>query len=496
MTSENELRKLMKQAIAAMKRSVSERRDDGKVSPMVGAVLVLPAGSVDEASRGELRDGDHAEFALLERKHRSSKLDGATLFTTLEPCAPGARNKPKLSCAERIVLARIEKVFVGIEDPDPTVDRRGIKYLQDHGIEVEMFDVDLQETIPAANKDFIDQALERRADTESEKVKPVVLSNLERPVGASDLSDLSEPALRKFHVETSPGMPYDSPEFRRRLKLAGVLEESASGVVPTGFGVILFGREPRLQFPQAGLLATYHHRDGTADVKDFDGPAVEVPEQAMDWLSARLRTGMSLTQAQRSESTIHQLAREGIVNALVHRDYDIAGAKSQLHLRDSGRVIEVWSPGTPVSPLTVAQMQSLDAPMLSRNPSLHYVFNRLKLAEERGLGLKSMRRAATDLGLPLPSFSYSEPYLKLAIYTDAEAALTSRAPGIFELLSSAEQDGWKWISARESFSTADYESALGVPNRTTRNHLTKFLELGLLRREGRGKATRYEVVRF
>ena len=61
-----------------------------------------------------------------------------------EPCAPGARKHPKLGCAERIVNARIKKVWIGIEDPDPTVDRKGIKYLLDNGVEVEMFDADLR----------------------------------------------------------------------------------------------------------------------------------------------------------------------------------------------------------------------------------------------------------------------------------------------------------------------------------------------------------------
>jgi len=61
-------------------------------------------------------------------------LDGSILFATLEPCAPGARKHPKMACAERIVAARIAEVWVGIEDPDPKVDRQGIKYLQDRGV--------------------------------------------------------------------------------------------------------------------------------------------------------------------------------------------------------------------------------------------------------------------------------------------------------------------------------------------------------------------------
>ncbi|MCU0690029.1 MAG: hypothetical protein MUF54_01375 [Polyangiaceae bacterium] len=136
-------RKLMELAVDVMVKSKQEPRSDGKASPLVGAVL-WNDGATDTASRSELRDGDHAEFTLLERKHRSTKLDDAVIFSTLEPCAPGSRKHPKLSCAERI-----KEIWIGIEDPDPTVDRKGIKYLQDHGVKVHLFDRDLQERIRA-----------------------------------------------------------------------------------------------------------------------------------------------------------------------------------------------------------------------------------------------------------------------------------------------------------------------------------------------------------
>lgn len=85
----------------------------------------------------------HAEYTLLEPKNLHCKLDGAKMFATLEPCAPGSREPPKLASAERIVLARIKEVWIGIEDPDPRVDRKGIKYLLEslgwrvtHGVEI------------------------------------------------------------------------------------------------------------------------------------------------------------------------------------------------------------------------------------------------------------------------------------------------------------------------------------------------------------------------
>ena len=98
-------RSMMKKAIDVMHQSVPEHRPDGSPSPSVGAVIVRPDGSIVTAARGELREGDHAEFILLERKCPGERLDGCTLFTTLEPCLD--RNKPKRGCARHILICYI-----------------------------------------------------------------------------------------------------------------------------------------------------------------------------------------------------------------------------------------------------------------------------------------------------------------------------------------------------------------------------------------------------
>lgn len=79
-------RELMEMAIEIMNKSINEPRPDGKVPPKVGAVLLLPNGSIETAFRGELREGDHAEFTLIERKLANINLEGSVLFTTHEPC--------------------------------------------------------------------------------------------------------------------------------------------------------------------------------------------------------------------------------------------------------------------------------------------------------------------------------------------------------------------------------------------------------------------------
>jgi len=483
----------MEQAIQVMQDSVAEPRADGKASPMVGAVLWKPDGTIETACRGELRDGDHAEYTLLERKNRHHKLDGSVLFATLEPCAPGARQHPKLSCAERIVLARIEEVWIGIEDPDPTVDRKGIKYLQESSVTVKMFDRDLQEVIQEANRAFIEQALDRaEAARADKKTKAVVLSPLENAVTTIQIEDLSDEALEKYRTVARISDNVSSHAFASRLLNQGLLKGEDGRMSPTGFGALLFGQEPRTVMPQAGLLSTLHHIDGSEELRDFDGPQVLAPEQAIEWLRAKLPDPITRTAARRRKTAdeFFRLVREGVVNALIHRDYTIEGAKIQL-LVDVD-TITVMSPGKPVEPITLEQMQTFNAPMLSRNPVLHYVFSQMELAEERGLGLKSMKASAERAELPLPRYIWEDPYLVLTIYRSASASVNVLDPEILAILNEDDKDSWEFIVRHETIFRSDLVNEFDFDERKAQRVLKKLLGVGLIRRIGAGPATRYE----
>ena len=488
-------RSMMERAVEVMKASVGEPRGDGKSVPLVGAVLVKADGSVDTAARGELRDGDHAEFALLERKNRSVRLDSAVLFTTLEPCAPGARQPPKLSCAERIVLARIQEVWVGIEDPDPLVDRKGIQYLQENGVQVHLFDRDLQEEIQKVNREFIEQAVERAEAARTETGgKAVPVAKLEQPLEGVAIQDLDPNLLEKYRKEIGAA---DCTEeiFHRRLVQQGLLQDREDSLVPTGSGLLLFGRTPRDFLPQAALLGTMHDADGREETQDFEGPVLATPGRVIQWLKEKLPNPIDRSEAERKEvyAAFWEVLREGLVNALVHRDYAIEGAKCQLIAHPDKIVL--MSPGSPVEPITMEQLRTFEAPMLSRNPVLHFVFSKMKLAEERGLGLDSMKSRSGSAGLPLPSFTFEDPYVVLTLYRSPEAAVPEDRHDILIKLSEAERAGWTWLSTQDLVTTAEYEEAMGVPNRTAKNHLKKLTDLGLLVRVGAGRATKYRVQR-
>jgi ATP-dependent DNA helicase RecG len=484
-------RELMEKAIEAMKQSISEPREDGDVTPKVGAALWKPDGTIDTASRGELRYGDHAEFTLLERKNRANSLDGCILFATLEPCAPGARKEPKLSCAERIVNARIKEVWVGCQDPHPKVAGRGFQYLKGNGVKVYSFDRDLQEVIEQENDEFFRQA-QAAAKKHKHEGSPTI-AEYDKVIPNVDVSDLSPDALNNYELMLMGKGLHKKEEFYRRLSHQGLLEKATNKFCPTGFGMLLFAQHPRDVMSQAGILGTIS-RNGADDTKDFDGPMVLAPEQAIQWLKDKLPNPISRTNAQRKEQndTYYELIREGLVNALVHRDYGIKQAKIQLVVTEEKTVIR--SPGKPMEPVTLKQLQEFNAPMFSRNPRLHAVFNTMELAEERGFGLRSLRDRAKKDGLPLPSYAWNEPYLDLTIYRTAESAIKTLDKDLLDELSVLEQKGWTFVMNMGTTTQSEYAREMEVTPRTAQRHLSHFVDLGLLQRIGSGPATTYQVI--
>ncbi|MBI4975025.1 MAG: bifunctional diaminohydroxyphosphoribosylaminopyrimidine deaminase/5-amino-6-(5-phosphoribosylamino)uracil reductase RibD, partial [Candidatus Omnitrophica bacterium] len=108
------------------------KKAEGKVSPnpIVGAVIVRN-GLVIGRGYHKGPGLPHAEINALRRA--GSRAKGASLYISLEPCDHFGRTPP---CTAAIIKSGIKKVVVGMKDPNPINNGRGIQKLRKAGIKV------------------------------------------------------------------------------------------------------------------------------------------------------------------------------------------------------------------------------------------------------------------------------------------------------------------------------------------------------------------------
>jgi len=284
-----------------------------------------------------------------------------------------------------------------------------------------------------------------------------------------------------------------SAGFLQRLERQGLLRRRGSRLSPTGFGFLLFGKEPREVLHHAGLNATIQYPDGSNEVENFNQPTILIPDMVENWLRPKLPNIIDRSSMAREErsSLPFELIREVVINALVHRDYDLTGATC--HLIVTADTVTVRSPGPPLIPVTVEQMQAFTAPMYNRNPKLQFAFGGTNLVEGRGFGMRTLGAAAPRYGLPVPKYSFDGVYLSLTIYRHAQAAVKALGAAVLDKLSKSERSGWEWLASKGSAKSSEYANVMKVDDRTARRHLNHFHKLGLVGKMGNGPSTEYQI---
>lgn len=99
-------------------------------NPRVGCVIVRDGKIV--GSGWHVKTGQpHAEINALNIAGGAAQ--GATVYLTLEPCSHYGRTHP---CAEALIKAKVAKVIIAMQDPNPLVAGKGTSLLKQSGINV------------------------------------------------------------------------------------------------------------------------------------------------------------------------------------------------------------------------------------------------------------------------------------------------------------------------------------------------------------------------
>lgn len=484
-------RQFMELAVKEMFKSQSEHTD--KFDPLVGAVIVDSVGRVlEKTHRGGLRVGNHAEFALIERLLRSTKLDGTTLYVTLEPCTELTRKPPKKPCVEWIVGARIKRVVVGMTDPNPSVSGRGIRYLHKHRIQVDLFDVDLVEQIRTANNKFIEyfelaemplptsMAFEGPDETENQLVK------------SASIHDLSQNEIERYLEFRKKNFGIPSEELWEFMRRNGFLcLQSDKKYVPTLAGVVLFAKEPLDFLPQVMIQMEAQVGDRLI-TNEFIGPLLSFPEKLDEFLGTHMRSFTEIRKFDRIKRYEYpfEALREAVFNAVVHRDYR-GGRRVRISMFQDR--IEIRSPGLPLQPLTIERLRSFNAPPFSRNPRVAVTFNHMAWIEEKGSGLLRMRDLMVQKGLRPPRFEQEGTYIKLTFLGEEHAWRTIRvSPEILDEFEYRERQIINLIIEYGSISTSKCAKYLDVDPRTVRRHIRRLItKYDIIEPVGEGSKRRY-----
>ena len=105
--------------------------------PRVGAIVAKDGKILATGFRGELPK-IHAERIALEKLEPSDRL-GSTVYTTLEPCVNLHDDQSIASCADLLIESGVNKVVIGVLDPNGTIYSQGYRKLLENNVNVSFF---------------------------------------------------------------------------------------------------------------------------------------------------------------------------------------------------------------------------------------------------------------------------------------------------------------------------------------------------------------------
>jgi ATP-dependent DNA helicase RecG len=194
--------------------------------------------------------------------------------------------------------------------------------------------------------------------------------------------------------------------------------------VPTVLGLLLGGFDPTAFLPGAYLqFVRYEGVDADAAIRD--------EEEIRDNLITATRTVTSLLQAYvtRRVERVDALAeqgisdypvpalREAIMNALVHRTYEVSNAPVRILWFDDR--VEVSNPG---GPFGAVDEENFDHVNDYRNPSIAAAMKTLGYVNRFGRGIERMRVQMARNGNPPPLFDVSRSWWTVTLPRVAEVA--------------------------------------------------------------------------
>lgn len=132
------------------------------------------------------------------------------------------------------------------------------------------------------------------------------------------------------------------------------------------------------------------------DDKEYSGSIIALLENADSFIKNNSKKSWKVIGMERKGLEDYPITarREAIVNALIHRDYQILGAEIHIDMFDDR--LEITSPGGMFDGSIIQNLEIKNIPSMRRNIIIADVFSRLHYMDRRGRGLSRILQSYND----------------------------------------------------------------------------------------------------
>ncbi len=295
------------------------------------------------------------------------------------------------------------------------------------------------------------------------------------PVKAT-VDDLDFETVRKFSRMAK--LDYGEMEILKKLHL---LREDKV----TRAALLLFGKDPQEMFMNAVIRVGRFRDSEIIDSVDIKGNLFEQVENAMDAVKKHLNRKFVIEDLQRREVWDYPLEalREGIINAIIHRDYR---RPEEIQIKIYDDHITIWNPGELPYDLSVEDLYREHASH-PRNRLIAEVFYLAGYIEKWGSGTLRILSAFKNAGLPEPRFEEKGAGVLLTLWKDLYNEENLRKMGLNERQIKAVL----YVKEHGRITNADYREMFDVSNKTAYLELDDLVKRGILAKVGSGRTVHY-----
>ena len=266
---------------------------------------------------------------------------------------------------------------------------------------------------------------------------------------------------------------------------------------PTVSGMLLFGKEPQIYLPQAGIVfVKFVGKEprgpgglpGYGRREEIIGPLPRAIERAWRVVMEEMRVEAVVRGLKREERTEYPpfAVREALINAVCHRDYRLAGRRIEIRMFDDR--LEVQSPGGLPGYIT---LDNIVDEHFSRNPRIVNGLFQWGFIEELGLGIDRMIESMVQAGHPQPTFR-ATPYSFTVILQNIAERAAVQPTSWQSNMNERQLHALQYLQQHGRITNRDYrELCPDVSPETLRLDLADLVERGLLMKIGDKRGTYY-----